>query len=74
MAATLLEDGDLQVAVGLSPPRAAFVVSDAASAPYGALTMGLEGATAFAYEVVGLPVELRALDRHQEPLTATTLN
>lgn len=74
MAATLLEDGDLQVAAGLGPPRAGFVVSDAASAPYGALTMGLEGATAFAYEVVGLPVEVRALDRHQEPLATTTLN
>ncbi|MDX1621061.1 MAG: hypothetical protein R3320_08730 [Nitriliruptorales bacterium] len=73
MAAAILSDGDLEVVAGLTTPLAAFVVSDAASAPYGAVTQSLEGASAFAYEVIDTPVEVRALARDQDELTQATV-
>ncbi|MDX1658283.1 MAG: hypothetical protein R3343_05640 [Nitriliruptorales bacterium] len=72
-AAATLSDGDLEVVTGLTTPLAAFVVSDAASAPYGAVTQSLEGASAFAYEIIDTPIEIRALDVDGQQRATTTV-
>lgn len=69
----VLESGSTRVVAGLAPPRAAFVVSDAASAPYGAVTTPLEGAAAFAYTPVEVPVEVHGVTAGGERFVTGTI-
>lgn len=73
IAGAILTSGEQQVAVGHAPPRAVLVESDAASAPYGALTQPAEGSTLFAYDVTDTPVDVRADDADGNELASTTL-
>lgn len=70
----ILEDDPVQVVVGLAPARTALVTSDAASAPYGAFPISLEGAEAFAYTPIDVPVDVRALDVQGEQLATATID
>ncbi len=69
----ILEDDSVQVVVGLAPARTALVTSDAASAPYGAFPISLEGAEAFAYTPIDVPVDVRALDVEGQQLASAKI-
>ena len=73
IAGAVLEHGDQQVVAGFAPPRAVLVSSDAAAAPYGAVTTPIEGASLFAYEAARTPIEVRAVDAAGEALATTTV-
>ena len=70
----VLGDGGLQVVAGFAPARSALVESDAASAPYGAVTQPLEGSAAFAYTPIDTPVQVRALDPAGDRLASATVS
>lgn len=69
----VLGDDQLQVVAGFAPARSARVSSDAASAPYGAVTQPMEGSAAFAYTPIDTPVQVRALDPAGDQLATATL-
>lgn len=71
--AVILSNGSREVVAGLAPPRTTRVASDAATAPYGAVTVGLDGAAAFAYDAIRTPIEVRALDAVGDRLATATV-
>lgn len=73
VAGAILADGDLQVAVGITSPLAVLAESDAATAPYGAVTTPVEGGSLFAYEAHLTPLDVRAVDATGETIGTGTL-
>lgn len=69
----VLGDDQLQAVAGFAPARSARVSSDAASAPYGAVTQPMEGAAAFAYTPIDTPVQVRAVDAEGDRLGSATV-
>lgn len=73
ISGVILGEGDGQVVAGLASARATLLESDAASAPYGAFTQSLEGASAFAYDAIRTPIDVRALDVRGDRIATATI-
>ena len=73
IAGVVLEHDDRQVVAGHAPPLAVLASSDAATAPYGAVTLPVEGASLFAYEAIRTPLDVRAVDATGETIATTTV-